>query len=275
MDASDTPYKSASLPSDVVASRRRSAAYEEALGRAIAPELETAVGTARNALAELTRHHQRVVEVTDLDLHRDAGGQHLALWEAAAAALGLANAYVDLIALGYHAQTLPTYRALHEVLGVVSALNAAEEPEFLSSWLNNDEVRPRDVRAIASRTAARLRVRIEGAGLQGPASDPADFMRQLYGPLSDSSHGRREAVRDYVSESLRLGLTGSHPAASIRIHFVELCLQLTLEVVLVAGLALWTLYGGSFYADRVGPIQAGLERATEALAILRSHIPDE
>lgn len=272
MERPERPYQPAALSAEVISARRRSEQYEQAVARAASGEVESAVRVARDAVAELAAHHRHVVEATDLELGFDAGSRYLALWEATAAALGLASALVDLVALGYHAQTMPTYRALHELLGVVSVLSDDQETTFLAAWLENGEVRPHEVRDAASRAAQRLAERMTAAGLPGEVADPSVFMRELYGPLSDSSHGRREAVRAYVSEDLRLALTGPHPAASIRIHFVESSLQLILEVVLVVGLALAELYGGSFYPERIAPIQAHVESAIELLAGLRRRI---
>ena len=75
-----------------------------------------------------------------------------------------------------------------------------------------------------------------------------------------------------MSEDLRLALTGPHPAASIRVHFVESCLQLVLEIVPVVGLALAELYGGSFYSDMIQPVQGRVASAIESLAALRTRI---
>jgi hypothetical protein len=90
----------------------------------------------------------------------------------------------------------------------------------------------------------------------------------VYRPLFDGSHGRHGTVHAYVSESLRLALTAAHPAATIRVHFVERIL----EFVLVGGRALTEPYEGSFYSDRVAPIEARVEQAIETLALLRSRI---
>jgi hypothetical protein len=272
MNTPERPYQPAHLPNSVAGARQRSAHYEDALAQAISADLDSALVVARDAIAQLAERHQHVVEVTDLDLGLAAGNRYLALWEATAAAIGLASALRELVVLGYHAQTMPTYRALHEILGVVSVLSDEQEEAFLASWLANGEVRPREVRAAASRTAQRLRDRLAATGLTDEVADPSIFMRGLYGPLSDSSHGRREAVREYLSEDLRLALSGPHPAASIRIHFVENFLQLVLEVVLVVGLALAGLYGGSFYAERIAPVQARVASAIDTLAALRVRI---
>ena len=95
------------------------------------------------------------------------------------------RAFVELVGLGYHAQTIPTYRALHELLGIVAVLGEDEEEAFLASWLANGEVRPREVRAAAARGAQRLRERAATAGLADQMAEPSVFRREPYGPLSD------------------------------------------------------------------------------------------
>jgi hypothetical protein len=265
----EPPFNPASLPEEVVRARRQSAAQEAAALDAVQPELDTALGVARKPLAELARLHAGVADRTDLDLSFEPGSRALALWESTAAVLGLSRAFVDLIGLGYHAQILPTYRAIHELLGVVTVLDDADETEFLASWLVDDEVRQRKVRAAATRQSQRITQQLGDAGEEVRVGDAGAIMKTLYGPLSDISHGRRSAVRTYISEALRTAETGPHPAAFVRLEHHEVGLLLVEDVVIVVGGALWTLHGGTFFKDRILPLQDTVHQATERLARIR------
>lgn len=222
----------------------------------IEPELNSAFDEVRGVLRELDAHHQHVADATDLDLVPDPGSRPLALWETSAAALGLANALVGLAALGYHAQLLPTYRALSEMLGVISVLDDENEGEFLSGWLANEQVRQREVRDAASRQSGRIPDHTKDAG---------EIMKRIYSPLSDSSHGRRERVRDYISPSLRAAVTGPHPSWYHRLVFDEVCIALMVQAVMVVGGALDTLYGGRFYNENITPLVDRLEAVAARL----------
>jgi hypothetical protein len=262
-------YKPRPLPEDLVDAREHFAAKQAAELQAVQPEMDAAITVARDALDRLDRYHAAVADRTDLDLSFKPGSRPLALWESTAAAIGLSRAFVDLIALGYHAQILPTYRAIHEVLGVVSVLDDENETEFLTSWLADEEVRQRKVRAAATRQTERLAEQMADAGIEDAPVDAGQTMKKLYGPLSDVSHGRRSAVRTYISEPLRLAETGSHPDPDQRLAHHEQGLLLIEQVVLVVGAALWTLHGGTFYRDRIEPLQDAVHQAAEHLARVR------
>jgi hypothetical protein len=113
----DPPYRETPVPDQVKLARFRDDADEAVAKLAIEPALRGAWDEAREVLRSLSRHHQHIAEATDLDLAQDPGSRPLALWEASAAGIGLANALVDLADLGYHPQIVPTYRAVHEILG--------------------------------------------------------------------------------------------------------------------------------------------------------------
>jgi hypothetical protein len=264
----EPPYKPSELPDDVVAARKRAADDEAVVGPALRPELDQAVTAARIVLDALAEYHASVADRTDLDPSQDPGSRSLALWESMAAAIGLARAFVDLVDLGYDAQTLPLYRALHEILGVVSVLDDTHETKFLADWLSDAEVRQKEVRAAETRNAERMR---EQLGLDD-LGDPGNAMRALYGPLSDVSHGRRSAVRTYVSPELRAAVTGPHPSSRQRLATHETGLALVRQVVLVVGGALATLYGGTFYTDRIQPLDGGVEAAAARLARIRKEL---
>jgi len=267
--ADELPYKPRPLPDDVVEAREHFAAKQAAELQVVQPELDAAIAVARDALDRLDGYHAAVADRSDLDLSFEPGSRPLALWESTAAAIGLSRAFVDLVALGYHAQILPTYRAIHELLGVVSVLDDENEAEFLTSWLADDKVRQHKVRAAATRETERLADPMADAGNDDAPADAGESMKKLYGPLSDISHGRRLAVRTYVSEPLRLAATGPHPDPDQRLAHHELGLLLIEQVVLVVGAALWTLYGGTFYHDRIAPLQDAVQQAAEHLARVR------
>src|SRR5438105_4062689 len=107
--------RAAPLPDEVEEARARSESEEAALKPKFEPELKVAFDGAREVLRELADRHQHVAGATDLDLEHDPGSRPLALWEACAAAIGLARALVDLGDLGYTIEAVPTYRALHEI----------------------------------------------------------------------------------------------------------------------------------------------------------------
>ncbi len=177
-------------------------------------------------LDALAEYHAGVADRTDLDLSQDFGSRSLALWESTAPAIGLARAFVDLVDLGYDAQTLPLYRALHEILGAVSVLDDTHETKFLADWLSDAEVRQKEVRAAETRNAEPMR---EQLGLDD-LGDPGNAMRALYGPLSDVSHGRRSAVMAYVSPELRAAVTGPHLSSRQRLATHETGLALVRQV---------------------------------------------
>jgi hypothetical protein len=268
----EPPYKPAPLPDAVVRARRQSATAEAAARQAVQPELNAALDVARTALAKIASYHAGVADRTDLNLSYEPGSQALALWESSAAALGLTRALADLIGLGYHAQILPTYRAIHELLGVVAVLDDATETEFLVSWLANDEVRQRKVRAAATRQSERIKQLLGAGSDEVVIGDAGAMMKTLYGPLSDISHGRRSAVRTYISETLRAAEIGPHPAAYIRVEHHEVGLLLVEDVVIVVGGALWTLYGGTFFDDRIAPLLDAVHQAAERLGHMRQQL---
>jgi hypothetical protein len=265
----ERPYQPADLPSDVVEARKRSDAEEAALLGQLRPELDAAIKTARDALDWLDRSHALVADISDISLRADTGSRAQALWESSAAAIGLGRAFIDLVALGDHSQTIPTYRAIFELLGLIGVLSDVHEDEFLREWLANKEVKQWKVRQAAKRESDRVREQLKADGYAEPVGDAAHLMERLYGPLSDSSHGRREAVRAYISETLRRAATGAHPSASERLVTAEGSLLLLEDLVQVVGDALAYLYGGTFFAHRVMPLQETVASAMERVRTIR------
>jgi hypothetical protein len=102
----ERPYRPAHLPCDVVEARKRSEGEEAALLERLKPELDAALQTARDALNWLDRSHTLVADRSDISLSADTGSRAQALWESSAAAIGLGRAFIDLVALGYHSQTI-------------------------------------------------------------------------------------------------------------------------------------------------------------------------
>ena len=100
-----------------------------------------------------------------------------------------------------------------------------------------------EVRQAARRESDRVREHLQADGCTDVVRDAAQLMTSVYRPLSDSSHGRRAAVRAYISESLRQAATGAHPSAQERLVSVEGGLLLVEDLVQVVGDALAFLYG--------------------------------
>jgi hypothetical protein len=265
----ERPYGPAELPSHVVEARRRSELDEAVMLDRLAPSLSAALQTARDALDWLDRSHALVADRSDISLSGDTGSRAQALWESSAAAIGLGRAFVDLVALGYHSQTIPTYRAIFELLGLIGVLGDVHEDEFLTEWLANGEVKQWRVRQAAKRESDRVREHLKADDCTDVVRDAAQLMTSLYRPLSDSSHGRREAVRAYISESLRQAATGAHPSAQERLVTVEGGLLLVEDLVQVVGDALTFLYGGTFFTDHVLPVQETVNSAMETLRTIR------
>jgi hypothetical protein len=265
----ERPYGPAELPSHVVEARRRSELDEAVMLDRLAPSLSAALQTARDALDWLDRSHALVADRSDISLSGDTGSRAQALWESSAAAIGLGRAFVDLVALGYHSQTIPTYRAIFELLGLIGVLGDVHEDEFLAEWLANGEVKQWKVRQAAKRESDRVREHLKADDCTDVVRDAAQLMTSLYRPLSDSSHGRREAVRAYISESLRQAATGAHPSAQERLVTVEGGLLLVEDLVQVVGDALTFLYGGTFFTDHVLPVQETVNSAMETLRTIR------
>jgi hypothetical protein len=265
----ERPYGPAELPSHAVEARRRSELDEAVMLDRLAPSLSAALQTARDALDWLDRSHALVADRSDISLSGDTGSRAQALWESSAAAIGLGRAFVDLVALGYHSQTIPTYRAIFELLGLIGVLGDVHEDEFLAEWLANGEVKQWKVRQAAKRESDRVREHLKADDCTDVVRDAAQLMTSLYRPLSDSSHGRREAVRAYISESLRQAATGAHPSAQERLVTVEGGLLLVEDLVQVVGDALTFLYGGTFFTDHVLPVQETVNSAMETLRTIR------
>jgi hypothetical protein len=263
----EPPYGPAVLPSEVVEARKRSGLEEAARLEAVRPELDAAIKAARDVLDWLDRSHALVADRSDISLSPDTGSRAQALWETSAAAIGLGHAFIDLMELGYHSQTIPTHRAIFELLGLIGVLSDVHEDEFLTEWLANGEVKQREVRQAAKRESDRVGEQLEADGFTEVVANAEQLMKNLYGPLSDSSHGRREAVRAYVSETLRQAATRAHPSALERLVGVEGGLLLLEDLVQVVGDALGFLYGGAFFADYVRPLQ---ETVASAIARLRT-----
>jgi hypothetical protein len=265
----DPPYQPADLSSEMVESRERSNAKQAALLEALTPELDVAIKTAREALDRLDRYHALVPDRSDISLSADTGSRAQALWESSAAALGLGRAFIDLVALGYHSQTIPTYRAIFELLGVIGVLGDVNEDEFLTEWLANKEVKQWKVRQAAKRETDRVREQLKADGYTELVGDAEKLMKNLYRPLSDGSHGRREAVRAYTSETLRRAATRAHPSAHERLVTVEGSLLLLEDLVQVVGDALGFLYGGTFFADHIDPMQKTVAAAMGRVRSIR------
>ena len=265
----ERPYRPADLPISVVEARRRSEAEEAALLERLRPELGAAVQTARDAIAWLDRSHAAVADRSDISLSAATGSRAQALWESSAAAIGLGKAFIDLVALGYHSQTIPTYRAIFELLGLIGVLGDVHEDEFLAEWLANEEVKQWKVRQAAKRESDHLREQLQSDGYTEQGGDAAQLMKNLYRPLSDGSHGRREAVRKYISETLRQAATGVHPSALERLVTTEGSLLLLEDLVQVVGDALAFLYGGTFFADQVQPLLGAVASAMGRLRTIR------
>ena len=176
------------------------------------------------------------------------------------------------MALGYHSQTIPTYRAIFELLGLIGVLGDVHEDEFLAEWLANGEVKQWKVRQAAKRESDRVREHLQADGCTDLVRDAAQLTTSVYRPLSDSSHGRREAVRAYISESLRQAATGAHPSAEERLVTVEGGLVLVEDLVQVVGDALAFLYGGTFFADQVLSVQETVNSAMETLRTIRQRL---
>lgn len=139
------------------------------------------------------------------------------------------------MSLGYHSQTIPTYRAIFDLLGLIGVLGDVHEDEFLAEWLANEEVKQWKVRQAAKRESDHLREQLQSDGYTEQGGDAAQLMNNLYRPLSDGSHGRREAVRTYISETLRQAATGVHPSALERLVTTEGSLLLLEDLVQVVG----------------------------------------
>jgi hypothetical protein len=265
----EPPYQPAELPSHVAEARKKSELEEAALLERLEPKLHAALQTARDALDQLGRSHALVADRSDISLSADTGSRAQALWECSAAAIGLGRAFIDLVALGYHSQTIPTYRAIFELLGLIGVLGDVHEDDFLADWLANGEVKQRKVRQAAKRESDRVREQLKSDGYTDLVRDAAELMNILYRPLSDSSHGRREAVRAYISEPLRQAATGAHPSAQERLITAEGSLLLIEDLVQVVGGALAFLYGGTFFRDHVVPLHETVASAMETLQTTR------
>lgn len=266
--ADDPPFNQRELPDEIRQARAATEATRPAYLAAIKPVLESSLSAGRHAIGQLEAHHAHVADATDLDLRPGASGRPIALWESCAAALGLARAMLELTTLGYHVQMIPTYRALHEMLGIVSVLADIHEDEFLDEWLADEEVRARKVREAMTRQADRVREEMRAAGVDDDIGDAGALMRELYGPMSDGSHGRRSAVRAYISAPLRSAATGPHPDADQWTIHHEFSLLLVEQVVMTVGDGLTMLYGGMFFRDVVKPLQATVVAAMAELAAL-------
>jgi hypothetical protein len=155
-----------------------------------------------------------------------------------------------LVALGCHSQTIPTYRGIFELLGV---LGDVQEDEFLAEWLANGEVKQSKVSHPAKRKSDRVREQLQSDGYTEPVGDAAQLMKNLLSAALRQlawTTRSRSGIRMGVWETLRQAATGMHPSALGRLLTAEGSLLLLADLVQVVGDALAFLYGGTFFADK-------------------------
>jgi hypothetical protein len=265
----ERPYRPADLPSEVVEARKRSEAEEAALLERLRPELDAAIKTARDALDWLERSHAAVADRSDVSLSADKAAAHRRSGSPAPRRSDSAARSSTWWRSAATPRRIPTYRAIFELLGLIGVLGDVHEDEFLAEWLANKEIKQWKVRQAAKRESDRVREQLKADGCPVVVADAEQLMKRLYAPLSDSSHGRREAVRPYISETLRQAATGAHPSALERLVTAEGSLLLLEDLVQVVGDALAFLYGGTFFADHVEPLQETVASAMRRVRTIR------
>lgn len=78
---------------------------------ALRPELDAAIKAARDGLDWLDRSYALIADRSNISLSPDTGSRAQTLSETSGAAIDLGHAFIDLVGLGYHSETIPTYRA--------------------------------------------------------------------------------------------------------------------------------------------------------------------
>jgi hypothetical protein len=79
-----------------------------------------------------------------------------AIWKLSGEAIAHAVALVDLLELGYTAQTWPAMRAVHEADRLLVAVTDPHEERIPRRWLADQEVKQAEARAAEQRQAARI-----------------------------------------------------------------------------------------------------------------------
>lgn len=232
----------------------------------IAPVLENC----RRALGTLAELHADLATRSDMEL--DGETRWSARWQLSGAAIGYARTHVELAALGFVDHCVPTWRTVHETLGVLSVVNDVSEPTILDRWLRDSQVEPKKMRSAMERQALRTQEAAKSAGVVVDLSGLRKLMEQLYGPLSDVSHARRSGVRAFFDTGARRAVYGPHPDPRERIAGAVAAVLVVESTIIGVGDALASFYGGLFFAEHARPLQDGLmSSAAQLLALAEVH----
>ena len=147
--------------------------------------------------------------------------------------LGLANALVAQLRLGYAAETIGTIRVLHEAVTLLMGFLDRDEEALVRRWLAGEEIQPRETRRHLGATAERAAI-----------ADVEDLTRRIYATLSPGAHNQRRSFADSVGRPLRRFVTGPHPDFRVRAVYVEFAGQLVEEVAMAVGFSLARIPGG-------------------------------
>ncbi len=254
----DTYLRPRQLPQDVIDARAAALVRNAALNAVIQPRIDVHLGVCDEAVSYLADLQQWVADKSDLDL--DADTRQAATWRVAGRCIGLARALISLLRSGFGAEVAPVGRTLHEATRMLSVLGDSEEPGLMRRWLDDEWLRPTEMRAAGARQHARVNkgaaqslaaARAAGdneavAAIKRLSKGPnpqqvSDMSRAIYEVLSRISHNRRSGMSDAYSNDERLMACGPHPDPLIRAEYVHWGFSVVEEAVLHVGNAISAL----------------------------------
>jgi hypothetical protein len=262
----EPPLRGRELPPEVVAARVAQREEDDRYGPLVGTRVEGHLAVYGMALDQLEAAHQRVADVTDLELRGDS--RLAAVWQMAGRCLGFARAVLVLAHGGFGDEGLPTARSLHEANRLLDALADPEEGDLVRQWLADEDeeyVRPWQARAAGERIDERLAERMRAAGAE-PVPSSVALGRELYHRMSVVAHNRRQGTEMALSEALRTMTRGRHPTVFGRAAAVTYAGAIVEEAVGSVGDALGRFCGPGFYREVLRP-------ALESFAAVRSDMP--
>lgn len=230
------------------------------------PRIDGHLHTYRIVLDALIDAHRNIGETIEFGLQERT--RWTAVWEMSGRCLSLTNCLLPQLAAGFASETVPTMRAIHEAVQILTVVTGPGEERLLRRWLDDEAyISAQQAREAENRLLAPYLKVLAEQGIK-PNADQFLLGKQVYDTLSKPAHNMRIGFLESVSAPLKQFSYGSHPDPIQRAVHVEFGGQHVEEVMLVVGMALSTRFlGASFYAETIHPLQASLHAVRAAMPL--------
>lgn len=289
-DPLSPPYQAEALSKEVVTNRAASKAYEAARLTQASKVLEEHCKCYKGVVEELSLVHARVVEQLNFSL--DERTRWSAIWIMSGRSLALANAYLNLVATGFGAESIPVARAMHEGLQLLDAFTAGgygfdkEVPDeirvpeekrlkkcnrLLEKWLADkgmEYVKPSEAREAIHRSEEVLRAIAKFTGADPIPEGAKKQAAHIYDLMSRMSHNRRGGLGDSYSPTLREFSYGPHSSTSNWITQVSYSGTL-IESLLYSMRMMFDLFVEEGWGEEARHLQDRIDRVRAEFPLLR------